>query len=100
MTGTPEQRQSPPRRRSDLLCRVIDGEALIYDKLSNLTHRLNDTALFIWEQCNGTRGPDLIAERVRQRYDVNGATAGADVREAIRLMNRNGLLRDAAQDTI
>lgn len=64
-----------PVRRSDLTVHVLDGEALMFDAVSGDTHRLNETALFIWRQCNGRRDASRVAARLTEVYDVPKAYA-------------------------
>lgn len=49
----------------------LDGEALIFDPVSADTHRLNETALFVWQQCDGRHDAEQIARRLIQAYDVS-----------------------------
>jgi len=60
-----------PRRRSDVRVHELDGEALIFDPVSADTHRLNETALFIWRQCDGRHDVEHIALRLIETYDVS-----------------------------
>ncbi len=59
-----------PLQRTDLKTHELDGEALIYDPASADTHHLNQTALFIWGQCNGGRDAARIARRLADSYHV------------------------------
>ena len=49
----------------------LDGEALVYDAASGNTHRLNGTALFIWQQCDGCRNTRQVASRLTEAYDIS-----------------------------
>ena len=68
-----------PLRRGDLTIHELDDEALIYDPATADTHRLNATALFIWQQCDGRRDARVIAEGVVDAFDVTMATANEHV---------------------
>lgn len=59
-----------PARRADLTVHELDGEALVYDAATADTHRLNETALFIWRACDGHRDAGSLATRVSETYDV------------------------------
>lgn len=59
-----------PVRRPDLSLYEIDDELLIYDQASGDTHRLNGTARFIWDRCNGLRDIEAVAADLAEVYDV------------------------------
>ncbi len=59
-----------PTQRADLTVHELDGEALVYDALTADTHRLNETALFIWRACDGRHDAGSLAARVSETYDV------------------------------
>lgn len=59
-----------PSQRSGLTVHELDGEALVYDAATADTHRLNETALFIWRACDGRHDADGLAVRVSETYDV------------------------------
>ncbi|UCE58898.1 MAG: PqqD family protein [Phycisphaerales bacterium] len=59
-----------PLQRSDLTVHELDGEALVYDPVTASTHRLNDTALLIWQQCDGKHDARQIAAHMADVYDV------------------------------
>ncbi len=64
--GLPER----PFRRPDLSIYEIDDELLIYDETSGDTHRLNGTARFIWDRCNGHRDAEAVAADLADVYAV------------------------------
>jgi hypothetical protein len=82
-----------PRIRTDLITHEIDGEAILYDPAANLTHLLNETGLFIWQHCDGTRTAEEIAIVLTGQYDVTIDIARLDVRSAIERMWDNLLLQ-------
>lgn len=59
-----------PIRRKDLIVHELDGEALVYDRFLTNTHRLNSTALYIWQQCDGRHNLRDIAKRLSEVYEV------------------------------
>ena len=65
-TGT----TSHPLHRADMTIHELDGEALVFDAASGDTHRLNETALFIWRQCEGRLDAREVAERLAEVYDL------------------------------
>jgi Coenzyme PQQ synthesis protein D (PqqD) len=72
-----------PQRRSDLLCRIIEGETVILNRKTGVLHRLNPTASFIWECCDGTLGVDDIIARLASAYDVDLMIGQKDVSETL-----------------
>ncbi len=66
-------------RRPDLSLYEIDDELLIYDETSGDTHRLNGTARFIWDRCDGTRDHGAIAADLADVYDVSPSEAKTHV---------------------
>ena len=73
--GLPER----PFRRPDLSHYEIDDELLIYDERSGDTHRLNGTARFIWDRCNGHRDAEAVAADLADVYDVPMSEASSYV---------------------
>jgi hypothetical protein len=87
-------REGRPQRRLDLLCRSIEGEAVILNDAAGVLHRLNPTASFIWECCDGTSSVDDIVARLANAYDVDLTTCEKDVSEiVIKLESLNLLTR-------
>ena len=87
------RRRRTAHKRDDLLCHELDGEALLYDQGENVTCRLNDTAYFIWQSCDGLHSPEDIARMVAERFEVDRTTAEHDVPHAIRLLAKSGMVR-------
>ena len=88
--------QSPPLRpaprRADLILHELDGEALLYDPMKGDTHRVNETAFFIWHECDGVRSTMTIAKSLTERYDVDLSTAEFHVATILAKFDRFGLL--------
>lgn len=84
--------ETTPMRRSDLTCRVVDDEALLHDAHRDATHRLNCTAYLIWEQCDGTRTCDAIAQRMAKAWQTTPEKARSDVLGLIREMAKHKLV--------
>jgi hypothetical protein len=82
----------PPKRRSDLVERVIDGEPVILDRAGGNVHRLNATASCVWSQLNGENSPDVIAAYLATQFDSTPDTVLDDVVKAIDSLEQLGLL--------
>lgn len=79
-------------RRPDLSLYEIDDELLIYDETSGDTHRLNGTARFIWDRCDGTRDRGAIAADLANVYDVSPAEAATHVERFMASLREQRLL--------
>ncbi len=88
--------EPPPVRRTDMTVHELDGEALMYDEATGDTHHLNETALFIWRQCDGRQDARRIARGLAKRYDVSLESAVEHVERMLReLAERQLVLTDA-----
>lgn len=86
------QRRSAPSRLLALSAHVVDDEVLVYDPETRATHRLNATARFIWENCDGNHTADDIALEMAKVWDVPPDQARTDVAAAVDLMIARRLL--------
>ncbi|MBP7935362.1 MAG: PqqD family protein [Phycisphaerae bacterium] len=80
-----------PARRADVLVEELDGEALLSDPASGHTHRLNQTALAIWRQCDGRTSTRQIAESMTATYQIDADTALDHVEQMLVLLAEAGL---------
>ena len=81
-----------PLRRADVTVHELDGEALVFDASTGDTHRLNGTALFIWQQCDGRRDPRQVTEQLTERYDVSPESARQHVERTFGEFLERGLV--------
>jgi hypothetical protein len=81
-----------PRRRDGLTVHEVDGELLLFDLESAETHRLNETAYFVWEQCDGSTEPRQIAEALVETYEVQLSTATDHVEQILADFRHHGLV--------
>ena len=56
----------PKARRDGLVVRELPDELLIYDTETHEAHCLNETAAFVWKQCDGTTSVSEIASRLSE----------------------------------
>ena len=78
-------------RRTDVTEHELDGELLIFDPVTSDTHRLYDTALFIWQSCDGTRDVGQVASALAAAYDVSADEAHGHVERLLNELSDKGL---------
>jgi coenzyme PQQ synthesis protein D (PqqD) len=88
----PASAERRPQRRSDLICRTIDGATVILSREDGVLHQLNATAGFIWNCCDGTVGVPEIADRVTNAYEIDYVTCRKDVDEVLNKLQTLKLL--------
>jgi hypothetical protein len=85
-------RDECPSRRTDLWIRQVEGETSIFDPATKEVHLLNDTALAIWEQCDGQTLPSEMVEAICELSGLPGDVVLEDVASALDRLDRAGLL--------
>jgi len=83
-----------PAQHADVVHQVLDGQAVLYDVTSGRTHRMNETALTVWQACDGRSTTRQVAARLVQMYDVPFETAIEDVEQCIAALAHAGLLAE------
>jgi len=78
--------------RADLKVHEIDEEALIYDPVTADTHRLNQTAYFIWRKFQSGTSLDEIARQLAEAYDIGQLEAESHVERLTREFQGRNLL--------
>ena len=77
MNATPDTVR--PRTRPELAERIIDGEALIVNAERGEIVVLNEAGAFIWPLLDGTNDIATIVARTCEHFEIDEATARADV---------------------
>jgi Coenzyme PQQ synthesis protein D (PqqD) len=88
---------NPRGRRDQLLVEELPGELLVYDLVHNKAHCLNQTASFVWQQCDGATSVPEIAARLPRELGL--PADDALVWLALAQLGRAGLLHDQAPPT-
>jgi PqqD family protein of HPr-rel-A system len=88
-----------PRRRQDLVVHELDGEALVYDPTTSDTHRLNETAYFVWLACDGTRDATDIAHLVTDRYAVSLESALEHIEQVLAAFQARRLIVESERES-
>ena len=81
-----------PTRQPNLLWRTVDDEVVILNRQTDQVHRLNVTASFIWDLCDGANTPDQIAARLAEGFDRTVEQVMDDVVKTIAQLRELGLL--------
>ena len=71
-------------RRSTVRVKQVGHETLVLDDEVGQIHQLNQTASFIWQQCDGKTSEEVIARRLAARFAVEFGKAARDVVAALR----------------
>jgi Coenzyme PQQ synthesis protein D (PqqD) len=83
---------SYPKKRNDVNARSVDLELVVLDRQNGSIHQLNQTASFVWEQCDGESTLEEIAKRMTEAFEIDFSPAISDVRKVIQQLNDIGLL--------
>jgi Coenzyme PQQ synthesis protein D (PqqD) len=81
-----------PRRRPDVIARLLDGETVVLDRQTGVIHQLNPTASYIWERCDGQSTIAAIAHQLAHAFAVEPTVAARDVRALVRQLQALQLL--------
>ncbi len=83
--------------KKGLAFRRVAGELFVVDAARSELHELNGTAAVVWEGLAAGRTEDAIVKAVTAEFDVDAASARADVRAFEAELRKAGLLVEAAQ---
>jgi hypothetical protein len=86
-------RDECPTRRTGLWIRQVEGETSILDPDTREVHLLNDTALAIWEQCDGRTLPSEIVGAICELSGLPEQVVTEDVARVLHRLDGAGLLR-------
>lgn len=98
MTATPDHPGKTatdarlPRRRAGLVHASRGDRHTLTDPASGAVNELNDTALALWELCDGHTTATEMAEGVAALFGLQPAQADREVRRALAELDRCGLL--------
>jgi hypothetical protein len=82
----------PTARKNDLVIQEADGELLVYDLKTNKAACLNDTAAFVWQNCDGVNAIADIAHALGRKS--NSSVNDDVVWLAIDELSKHKLLED------
>jgi Coenzyme PQQ synthesis protein D (PqqD) len=81
-----------PRRRPDVIARLLDGETVVLDRQAGVIHQLNHTASYIWARCDGQSTIAAMAHQLPQAFAVEPTVAARDVCVLVRQLQALQLL--------
>ncbi len=81
-------------QRPDVKIQLVDGETLVLDEQNAFIHQFNQTAGFIWNQCDGKSSKSEIVQRFAREFEVEEITANRDVTGVIEKLRELNLLRE------
>ncbi len=81
-----------PRRVGQVWVRREDDEAAIYDPMSGSLHRLNPSALAIWELCDGRTSIAEMGTALAEVTNMPEQQATADIARTVNELQDLGLL--------
>lgn len=85
-----------PKRRNNVHSTELEGEGVLYDPIADKGFYLNETSLFVWKQCDGTRTLDQIEHEISLVYEVP-PTIRDDIESIINDFESQGLFEAPSQ---
>lgn len=84
-----------PPQCKELSTSFLDDEVVLFDDASGKTYRLNQTALAVWQQCDGTVAIRDIAKQLTQQFEVELETALDHVEQLVAMFAEAGLFEQS-----
>ena len=82
------------QQRTDVKTEEVDGETIVLDDQNGYIHQLNESASFVWNQCDGKSSLTEIVRRFAEAFDLEEMVAGRDVSEVIEKLRELKLLSE------
>lgn len=89
-------REVNPEQSPDVAFRVIEGAAVLVVPEDSSLYWLNPAATCIWQQADGRRSVEAIADGLRAEFDIDAETALRDTVEMVEAFTASGLFTVAA----
>ena len=87
-----EVRQGKPARKAEVWLRQAGVENTLYDPDQGTVHILNDTALAIWNLCDGETDPDEMISAICDLSGMPAEVVTEDVERTLTELDGAGLL--------
>jgi len=85
-------RKDRPARRGDVWLRRVRHENTLYDPVSGSIHLLNDTAVAIWDLCDGETSPSEMIAAVCEVSGLPREVAAEDIDRILRELDEAHLI--------
>ncbi len=92
MTEPALARHTAVRQRPGVLCREIDGEAVLLDTEAGIYFGLNEAGTRAWALIGAGARLDAVCDGLHADYDVAEARVWQDLLDLVRDLVRNGLV--------
>ncbi|MCP9495298.1 MAG: PqqD family protein [Pyrinomonadaceae bacterium MAG19_C2-C3] len=94
-THQPERDAYPHARTEELIVRQIATDTLVYDKTQHKALCLNETAAFLWQNCDGKTPASILADKLGTHF--NTPASEEVVHLGLSQLSKQGLLRERLQ---
>ena len=81
-----------PKQRPGVWRRQTEDEVALYDPENGTVHIVNDTALAIWDLCDGTTTPDEMILAICELFGMHRDVVLEDVQRTLEEFDRAGLV--------
>ena len=82
-----------PSQREDLFHRELDGELILFDPVTNVTHRLNQTASFIYSFCDGRTSIEELLREYQETFRIEAEISERDVKHVLMSLEKLALVK-------
>ena len=87
-----QQGQVRPRRVGEVWVRRESEDAAIYDPATGALHRLNPSALAIWELCDGATTVEEMASAAAELTSESVTRVAADIEAVLQKLSNIGIV--------
>jgi hypothetical protein len=85
------------KRREEVLSEPLpDGSGLLFDPATATAYPITESAMCIWQLCDGAHDVGSIVDDLQTRYDVDRTTVETDVLKLLEELVQTDLLDDIA----
>jgi hypothetical protein len=81
-----------PIKKKGLRAKLVDDRAGLFDRRGAQVCVLNETALALWELCDGATAPEEMVDAVRVACGLDREVAAADIERTLTELTAAGLV--------
>ncbi len=82
-----------PTRLENVMERRVGNDRMLYDAAGRAVHVLNETALFVWQRCDGEHSVQDIISEAASVYTISTDKIQGDIEECMAALRSKGLLK-------